>query len=107
MERTIPDAFFTIYDYATNRYKFVILVGWSGGDKADDGSSLCKQSDMGNKQTRGNVLRIRRAADKETTWMLMRDKPTRYHSDNDTNTNTARKSFTLYSNSARACLPRA
>ncbi len=29
--------------------------------------------------------KIRGATDKETMWMLMRNKPTRYHSDNDTN----------------------
>lgn len=33
-----------------------------------------------------HVLRIRQTANKETMWMLMRNKPTRYHSDNDTNT---------------------
>ena len=38
LKRTIPDGFLTVYDYATSRYKFVILVGWSGGDKGMTGA---------------------------------------------------------------------
>ena len=53
----------------------------------------------------GHVLRIRRTANKETMWMLMRNKPTRYHSDNDTKTQLE-NTFTLYSNSERAYLHR-
>jgi len=37
------------------------------------------------RETKHKLCKIRGATDKETMWMLMRDKPTRYHSDNDTN----------------------
>ena len=37
------------------------------------------------REVKHKLCKIRGATDKETMWMLMRDKPTRYHNDNDTN----------------------
>lgn len=45
-----------------------------------------EQRDSQKEETQTQDLQDKRGAtDKETMWMLMRDKPTRYHNDNDTN----------------------
>lgn len=74
---------------ATTRYEFVIyfFLGWSEGDKRMGRLAVSKRHEKRVGIEAGHVLRIRRTANKETMWMLMRNKPTRYHSDNDTTHN--------------------
>ena len=64
---------FDHYDYASSRYR----------NHRGQWRQLTVSKDI--EETKHKLCKITGPTDNETMWMLMRDKPTRYRSDNDTN----------------------